>query len=254
MENIHEISIATQLRGRGKNKYFWADNEVKALIDALQEMACWKTDGEFKNGYMRHKEARGIWNMKFPYLDELELVHRKDRANSEAVEDYEDVVNNLEVEEKSVEVASYVNCEIDDEISISTSRIQKKQTIHLSKKPKKLKTSAAPTPSPMEAQFEMVTNKFISSTDGIASHFASIAITMTNEDKHEQLASDRSNSLVAELLKLELREGDMFRVAEILASSPKKLNVFSQLPVNMTRKYVFNLLYPSSSSNSGSSY
>ncbi|KAL3507240.1 hypothetical protein ACH5RR_032622 [Cinchona calisaya] len=323
MEYFHEISIATQQRGRGKNKCFWADNEVKALIEALQEMACdplWKADGGFKNGYMvelhkmvthkipdftkqvdphidsklkwlksryhaitemvkqsgcewdnvekiikcerqwydswakRHKEARGLWNMKFPYLDELELVYGKDRANGEAVEDYEDAVNNLEAEEKSVEAASYVNCETDDEISISTSRIQKRQTAHLSKKSKKLKTSAAPAPSPMEAQFEMVTNKFISSIDGIASHFASIATAMTNEDKREQLAYDRSNSLVAELLKLELCEGDTFRVAEILASAPAKLNVFSQLPISMRRKYAFNLLYPSSSSNSGSSY
>ncbi|KAL3533009.1 hypothetical protein ACH5RR_006530 [Cinchona calisaya] len=296
MENIHEISIATQHCGRGKNKCFWADNEVKVLIEALQEMACdplWKTDGGFKNGYMvelhkmvahkipdftkqvdphidsklkwlksryhaitemRHKEARGLWNMKFPYLDELELVYGKGKANGEAVEDYEDAVNNLEAEEKSVEAASYVNCETDDEISISTSRIQKRQTAHLSKKSKKLKTSAAPAPSPMEAQFEMVTNKFISLIDGIASHFASIATAMTNENKREQLASDRSNSLVAELLKLELCEGDTFRVAEILAGAPAKLNVFSQLPINMRRKYAFNLLYPSSSSNSGSSY
>ncbi|KAL3506879.1 hypothetical protein ACH5RR_032261 [Cinchona calisaya] len=255
-------------RGRGKNKYFWADNEVKVLIEALQEMACnplWKTDGGFKNGYMvelhkmvthkipdfinqvdppinsklkwlksrynaitemRHKEARGLWNMKFPYLDELEFVYRKDRANGEAVEDYEDAVNNLEAEEKSAETASYVNYETNDEISISTSRIQKRQTVHLSKKPKKLKTSAAPAPLPMEAQFEMVTNKFISSIDGIASHFASIATTMTNKDKREQLTSDRSNSLVAELLKLELCEGDTFRVVEILAGALAKLNVF----------------------------
>ncbi|KAL3500623.1 hypothetical protein ACH5RR_039716 [Cinchona calisaya] len=97
----------------------------------------------------------------------------------------------------------------------------------------------------------MVTNKFISSIDGIAPHFASIATAMTNEDKCEQLASDRSNSLVAELLKLELCEGDTFTVAEILAGAPAKLNVFSQLPINMKRKYAFNLLYPSSSSNSG---
>ncbi|KAL3500624.1 hypothetical protein ACH5RR_039717 [Cinchona calisaya] len=63
----------------------------------------------------RHKEARGLWNMKFPYLDELELVYGKDRANGEAVEDYEDAVNNFEAEEKSAEAASYVNCETDDD-------------------------------------------------------------------------------------------------------------------------------------------
>ncbi|KAL3523111.1 hypothetical protein ACH5RR_015945 [Cinchona calisaya] len=127
----------------------------------------WNTDRGFKNGYMvdlhkmRCKEARCLWNMKFSYLDELELVYGKDRFNRETIVNYEDVVNNLDAEEKST--ASYVNCKTDDEISISTSRMQKKQTIHLY---------------------------------GIASHFASIATAMTNEYKHEQLASDRSNSLV----------------------------------------------------------
>ncbi|KAL3529560.1 hypothetical protein ACH5RR_008882 [Cinchona calisaya] len=73
--------------------------------------------------FKRHKEARGFRNMKFPYLDELELVYGEDRANGEVVEDHEDAVNNLEAEEKSTKAASYVNYETDDEISISTSRI-----------------------------------------------------------------------------------------------------------------------------------
>ncbi|KAL3532967.1 hypothetical protein ACH5RR_006488 [Cinchona calisaya] len=233
------------------SKLKWLKSRYHAITEMVKQSGC-----EWDNVEKIIKCERQWYDSwaKFPYLDELELVYGKDRANGEAVEDYEDAVNNLEVEEKSAEAASYVNCETDDEISISTSRIQKRQTAHLSKKSKKLKTLAAPAPTPMEAQFEMVTNKFISSIDGIASHFASIATAMTNEDKREQLASDRSNSLVAELLKLELCEGDTFRVAKILASASAKLNVFSQLPINMRRKYAFNLLYPSSSSNSGSSY
>ncbi|KAL3506912.1 hypothetical protein ACH5RR_032294 [Cinchona calisaya] len=234
------------------SKLKWLKSRYHAITEMVKQSSCeWdnvekiiKCERQWYDSWAkRHKEARGLWNMKFTYLDELELVYGKDRANGEAVEDYEDAVNNLEAEEKSAEAASYVNCETDDEISISTSRKQKRQIAHLSKKSKKLKTLAAPAPSPMEAQFEMVTNKFISSIDGIASHFASIATAMTNEDKREQLASDRSNSLVAELLKLELYEGDTFRVAEILAGAPAKLNVFSRLPINMRRKYAFNLSF-----------
>lgn len=43
------------IRGRGKNKQYWSDEEVKALIEILQELAAdplWKTDGGFRNNYM----------------------------------------------------------------------------------------------------------------------------------------------------------------------------------------------------------
>ncbi|KAG6491643.1 hypothetical protein ZIOFF_046578 [Zingiber officinale] len=42
-------------RGRGKNKQYWTDEEVGALVDALIELASnplWKVDTGFKNGYM----------------------------------------------------------------------------------------------------------------------------------------------------------------------------------------------------------
>ncbi|KAL3521324.1 hypothetical protein ACH5RR_019473 [Cinchona calisaya] len=145
--------------------------------------------------------------MKFPYLDELELVYGKDRANGEIVEDYEDAVNNLEAEEKSAEATSYVNCETDDEIRISTSRTQKKQTVYLSKKPKKLKTSAAPAPHPWKLNLRC--------------------------------------SLVAELLKLELYEGDSFIVVEILGGVPAKLNIYVYMASPAASGGLFKFLKPS---------
>ncbi|XP_042440765.1 uncharacterized protein LOC122026183 [Zingiber officinale] len=43
------------VRGRGKNKQYWKDEEIDALVDVLQELASdplWKVDGGFKNNYM----------------------------------------------------------------------------------------------------------------------------------------------------------------------------------------------------------
>ncbi|GJS72183.1 hypothetical protein Tco_0705024, partial [Tanacetum coccineum] len=42
-------------RARGKNKYFWKEEEIEVLVDVLQELASdplWKVDGGFKNNYM----------------------------------------------------------------------------------------------------------------------------------------------------------------------------------------------------------
>ncbi|KAL8548535.1 hypothetical protein ACS0TY_007731 [Phlomoides rotata] len=57
-------------RGRGKNKQFWKDEEVEALVDTLQELAAdpyWKVDGGFKNNYM--VEVHKMMLTKVPNFD-----------------------------------------------------------------------------------------------------------------------------------------------------------------------------------------
>lgn len=49
------------LRGRGKNKCFWSEEEVQALIEVLQDIACdpaWKTDSGFRSNYMAEVHKR----------------------------------------------------------------------------------------------------------------------------------------------------------------------------------------------------
>ncbi|KAG6511185.1 hypothetical protein ZIOFF_029240 [Zingiber officinale] len=156
------------VRGRGRNKCFWTENEVQVLVATLQDMACdpsWKTDGGFKSNYMTevhkrmlskiptftkqvtphleskikwlktrfhiindmcrqsgcqwndvekkiacekqwfdsycqtHKEAKGMWDFKFPYLNQLELVYGRDRAIGAIVQGYVDAIYNLEVDQ-----------------------------------------------------------------------------------------------------------------------------------------------------------
>ncbi|KAL8459950.1 hypothetical protein ACS0TY_031741 [Phlomoides rotata] len=57
-------------RGRGKNKQFWKDEEVEALVDTLQELVAdpyWKVDGGFKNNYM--VEVHKMMATKVPNFD-----------------------------------------------------------------------------------------------------------------------------------------------------------------------------------------
>ncbi|PWA44706.1 Myb/SANT-like domain-containing protein [Artemisia annua] len=74
-----QMATTTCDRGRGKNKLYWNEDEVEVLVDVLQELACdplWKVDGGFKNNYMveTHKNANGLWNFKFPYLNEVSVL------------------------------------------------------------------------------------------------------------------------------------------------------------------------------------
>ncbi|GKF28183.1 hypothetical protein Tco_0094525, partial [Tanacetum coccineum] len=46
-----------------------------------------------------HKEAKGLWDVQFPYFNQLELVYGKDRATGATVEGYGDAIHNMETEQ-----------------------------------------------------------------------------------------------------------------------------------------------------------
>ncbi|GJV60516.1 hypothetical protein Tco_1466616 [Tanacetum coccineum] len=48
---------------------------------------------------LSHKEANGLWDFKFPCLDQLELVYGRDRATGATAEGYMDAIHNMEVEQ-----------------------------------------------------------------------------------------------------------------------------------------------------------
>ncbi|KAL8499414.1 hypothetical protein ACS0TY_022403 [Phlomoides rotata] len=67
---LQEMAATIPARGRGKNKQFWKDEEVEALVDTLQELAAdpyWKVDGGFKNNYM--VEVHKMMATKVPNFD-----------------------------------------------------------------------------------------------------------------------------------------------------------------------------------------
>nr|GEU67681.1 hypothetical protein [Tanacetum cinerariifolium] len=52
----------------------------------------------YENYCKNHKEARGLWDVPFPYFNKLELVYGKDRATGKGAEGFEDAIHNLENE------------------------------------------------------------------------------------------------------------------------------------------------------------
>lgn len=202
--------------------------------------------------FQTHKEAKGLWNVKFPYLHDLEVVYGQDTAIAERIEGFEAADQDIEFAEIEANTMDFSD-EGDEETnsltqdteanttSTSTSRKQKRQTSPPSKESKKVKTSIALLP--VAEQLEMVTGKF----EALLDHLGTIATAMANEDKRAQLVADRSNRVVEELLKLGLPNRDVFGAANILCADSSKLNVFFQLPLKMRRQYLNSLLYPTSS-------
>ncbi|GJY88645.1 hypothetical protein Tco_0503273 [Tanacetum coccineum] len=66
-----------------------------------KKLACdpsWKTVGSFRRNYLgeNHKEVNGMWDFKFPYFNQLELVYGRDRATGGVSEGFGEAIRNME--------------------------------------------------------------------------------------------------------------------------------------------------------------
>ncbi|XP_071924239.1 uncharacterized protein [Coffea arabica] len=257
-----------------ESKVKWLKNRFHAIVEMCKESGCSWNDAEKKISCEKqwyddwcktHKDAKGLWDVKFSYLGDLEIVYGRDRATgnvaedfAQAVQDMEDVQNLEEGHEGLDTMSNSDNDKVEeDEVnsieqstqpsstSTRNSKKQKKQSPPIANVSKKMK-SASTTRGDLDASLQLLTSKFGDFVEGIQANFTTMAAAMSNEDKREQLVSDRRDQVVAELMKLALPSGDVMNAADILSEQISKLHVFYNLPAEMKRQYVINLLYPPS--------
>ena len=149
----------------------------------------------------KHRETKGTWDLSFPYLNDLEIVHGRDRSIGQLVEGFVDAIHNMEVEEveggnthamdetnavveaNSATQATHSNAEA----QVPHENRNKKHQL-LERSQKKMKSAQAPS---LEAQLAEATKQFTSCVASLTSHFAIIVNAMANKDAREQLASTR---------------------------------------------------------------
>ncbi|GAB4852062.1 hypothetical protein Ancab_040541 [Ancistrocladus abbreviatus] len=84
---MNSVETGEVIRGRGKSKRFWTQEEVQALVESLHELsvdAQWKGENGFKNGYlvrleeMLHQKVPGCGLKADPHIDsKLRALKRK---------------------------------------------------------------------------------------------------------------------------------------------------------------------------------
>ncbi|KAG6524778.1 hypothetical protein ZIOFF_014717 [Zingiber officinale] len=219
-----------ELRGRGKNKCFWIDNGVQVLIATLQDMfydPSWKTDGGFKSNYMvevhrRMLKVKGMWDFKFSYLNQLELVNGRDRATGAVVQGYVDAIHNLEV---------YQNDESGGEnlgvFYHSSNEYKEDNNVYF------------------ELESSLTTSH---NTDVTKSATKQKPLTIGDKKRicGKQMASKRMKDVIVELMNLSIPSGDVFKAANIFTVDKDKSDVLFNLPSELRRNYMVSLLVPSS--------
>ncbi|GKA10252.1 hypothetical protein Tco_0689685 [Tanacetum coccineum] len=163
-----------QPRGCGKNKCFWEESKTELLIEVLQDMASdpsWKTNGGFRSKLLRHKEAKGLWDVPFPYFNKLELVYGRDRATGVVAEGFKDAIHDLE-EEKNGEIRG-----------------------------ENLRKT-------LEIQLEGIDHSFQMFVQGFNANFGTmanvVAHSMTDENMRQKAASEKLKDCLDELVKLKI--------------------------------------------------
>ncbi|GJU96628.1 Myb/SANT-like domain-containing protein [Tanacetum coccineum] len=254
-----------------ESKVKWLKTKFFVINDMVKHIGCqWNEvekkiicEREWYESYCRtHKEAKGLWDFRFPYYDQLALVYRRGLAPNAAVEARGDYINNMEVVvlESKMESGSEDLGESDDSYSGD-----EENGVHLASQPSPTalnndanetpvatKRNATPdiedgvakrsktTPLPLDigSRLDEINTSFQAFVEGFNANFATMTKFMTNDNIRQRSDSEKLKDVIDELMKLSLSSDDVFKAAEIFATNKNKTDVFISLPEKLRVSYV----------------
>ncbi|GKA50215.1 Myb/SANT-like domain-containing protein [Tanacetum coccineum] len=251
-----------------ESKVKWLKTKFHVINDMLKQSGCSWNDVEkkvacekqwFDNYCKNHKEAKGLWDVPFPYFNKLELVYGKDRATGIEAEGFEDAIHNLENEFNAESGGdnlgeSHFSLSDDEENDVqympqttqTTSNFtnatktakKRKATFHENKAGKKRKTQ--------EARLEGIDHTFQMFVQGFNANFGTmanaVAHAMTDENTRQKAANEKLKDVLVELMKLKISSGDVLHAGEIFAAHKEKIDLFMSLPEELRLSYVYKLV------------
>lgn len=204
-----------------------------------------------------HKEAKGLWDVQFPYLNQLELVYGRDRATGAAVEGYGDAIHNMETEQ-NVEIGGdhlgefHFSLSDDEESELPYVSQATTNVTNATRVPRKQKstyegkTAAKKKKTPnMEARLEGIDQSFRMFVQGFNTNFGTmanaVANAMNDDNIRQKAKSEKMKDVLAELMKLNLPSGDVLQAADIFSANKDKIDIFLNLSEQLRVFYVLNL-------------
>lgn len=241
-------------------------NKYNPIYEMLMQSGCQWDDVENKincekqwydDWCKNHKNALGLWNMKFPYLRKLDLVWGKDRATGLKAEDISQACE--DVKEKNNVLECSLSDSEDETIVVSDS--QKSQATsssdhtspHPSLKRKKLlprnegsyrNKRCASLQQTIDMRLDDFTSKFELICGQMASQYGVAANAIVDANKPDSLSDAKMQEIINELLNVGISQSDVGKAAEFCYNDPAKAKVLFALPSHMRRSYVLGFLYP----------
>ncbi|PWA81737.1 myb/SANT-like domain-containing protein [Artemisia annua] len=247
-----------------ESKVKWLKAKFHVINEMLKYNGCQWNDVEKKVVCERewyidysktHKEAKGMWDFKFPFFNELALVYGKDRAIGGVVEGFGDAIHNMEAERndetRGENVGEYFvslsDHERDDAQTIpsasNTSNARnmggkQKNTVNGDKVAKKRKTSSS---QDVEAHLEGIDQSFQMFVKGFNANFATIANAMTDDNIRQKVASEKLKDVLVELARLKIPTLSVLDAADIFSENKEKMDVFLNLSDDLKIAYIMKL-------------
>ncbi|XP_071736461.1 uncharacterized protein [Rutidosis leptorrhynchoides] len=238
----------------------------------------------YKSYCLVHKEAKGMWDFRFPFFKQLETVYGNERSNGGVVqgnsaasrnldvaiiERNDNAIHESEVEPNTESGSEYSSSESDDSLSDERENgvhpfsqatpipIDNNGAIRIGIKPKTTpnaedrsakKQKTSPSSQDIAARLDEIKANFHTFVQGINANFAVLAKSMMQDNVNQKTESEKLKDVMDEIMKLNLSSDDLFKAAEIFAANKNKIDVFFSLPEQLRVSYVirgFNASYSS---------
>ncbi|KAL2929073.1 hypothetical protein RDABS01_034484 [Bienertia sinuspersici] len=205
----------------------------------------------------QHKNSQGLWNIPFPFYEQLAIIFCADRATGVQSETFVQAIDNQEKE--TIELDKGDSDEDEDNGSVNQTR-QSSPSEPSSKKAKKEKTPKGQGKKrkmsevvDLTSSFNNMSSSFSSYMNEMNMHMSTIASAFSTTQQHEQaimareeIEENQKNSLVNELLRIPgLTRFEIMQASKKLASNSSELSLFYQSPDDEWRKeFIVNLIHP----------
>nr|GEY99739.1 myb/SANT-like domain-containing protein [Tanacetum cinerariifolium] len=235
---IRSPNFSKQVSPHIESKVKWLKTKFHIINDLLKlsgfewndvdkKISCEKE--AYDNYCNNHKEAKGLWDVQFPYFNQLKLVYGRDRTTGVAVEGYEDAIHNMETNQ-NVETGGdhLVSLSNDEENELPYVPQATTNVTNAIREPRKQKTmyegnkAAKKKKKPnMEARLEGIDDSFQMFVQGFNTNFGTmanaVANSMNDDNMRQKAASEKMKVVLSELMKLNLPSGDVLQAADIFS-------------------------------------
>ncbi|PWA73304.1 myb/SANT-like domain-containing protein [Artemisia annua] len=221
-------TFSKQVSPHVESKVKWLKSKFHVINDMLKYSGCQWNDVEKKvvcEG-LTHKEAKGMWDFKFPFFNELELVYGRDRARGGVVEGFGDAIHNMEADRNAETKGENVG---EDFVSLSD---EEKDDAQMT--PSASNTSNARNMEGIDHSFQMFVK-------GFNANFATIANAMTDDNNRQKVASEKLKDVLAELVRLKIPTLSVLDAADIFSANKEKMDVFLNLSDDLKIAYIMKL-------------